>query len=196
MSRLSSLRQLYLTRLREFYRQPARIFWVYGFPTILAIVLGLAFKNQKPQPVTIESGPRSSIPLEDVKLGKDRQGDIYPRPSTSRTSTESSPPSAKPPPPRASAGVRRSIVTPRPFDQAIDNLKTGKSVLVLEVTPLPRASNTTTTPPAPNPSPPGSPSMTLCNGPPAAPTPSPSPMPTSRSPAPATSTSSSPASSP
>ena len=41
----SSLFELYRARLREFYRQPARIFWVYGFPTLLAIGLGLAFRN-------------------------------------------------------------------------------------------------------------------------------------------------------
>ena len=46
MGRSSPLVQLYLTRIREFYRQPARIFWVYGFPILLAIVLGLAFKNR------------------------------------------------------------------------------------------------------------------------------------------------------
>jgi len=42
----SSLRELYVTRLREFYRQPARIFWVYGFPTVLACLLGLAFRSR------------------------------------------------------------------------------------------------------------------------------------------------------
>ncbi len=46
----SPLRELYLARLREFYRQPARIFWVYGFPTCLALVLGLAFQSA-PSPV-------------------------------------------------------------------------------------------------------------------------------------------------
>ncbi len=49
MPRPHPLRQLYLSRLREFYRQPARIFWVYGFPTLLAICLGFAFKNPPPQ---------------------------------------------------------------------------------------------------------------------------------------------------
>ncbi len=53
MSKYHPLRELYLTRIREFWRQPARIFWVYGFPTILAIVLGLAFKSQKPQKATV-----------------------------------------------------------------------------------------------------------------------------------------------
>ncbi|ODT99971.1 MAG: ABC transporter [Planctomycetes bacterium SCN 63-9] len=54
MGRSSPLFQLYLTRLREFYRQPARIFWVYGFPILLAIVLGLAFKNRPPEPVAVD----------------------------------------------------------------------------------------------------------------------------------------------
>jgi ABC transporter DrrB family efflux protein len=41
---------LYYSRLREFYRQPARIFWVYGFPSLLALGLGLAFSNRKAEP--------------------------------------------------------------------------------------------------------------------------------------------------
>ncbi|HEX8201822.1 MAG TPA: ABC transporter permease [Isosphaeraceae bacterium] len=41
----SSLRQLYVARLREFYRQPARLFWVYVFPTVLAVFLGAAFSR-------------------------------------------------------------------------------------------------------------------------------------------------------
>ncbi len=48
------LRSLYLSRLREFYRQPARIFWVYGFPTILAIVLGLAFNSRPPESIPLD----------------------------------------------------------------------------------------------------------------------------------------------
>jgi ABC-2 type transport system permease protein len=54
MSRSSSLLTLYLTRLREFYRQPARIFWVYGFPTVMAICLGLAFKSRPPESVQVD----------------------------------------------------------------------------------------------------------------------------------------------
>ena len=45
MLRSSPLFQLYLVRLRDFYRQPARVFWVYGFPTILAVALGFAFQE-------------------------------------------------------------------------------------------------------------------------------------------------------
>lgn len=55
MASHSSLWLLYLARLREFYRQPARIFWVYGFPIILAIVLGLAFNSGKGrEPVLVD----------------------------------------------------------------------------------------------------------------------------------------------
>ncbi len=50
----SSLRELYLARLREFYRQPARIFWVYGFPMILAIGLGLAFQNPSKPSIQVD----------------------------------------------------------------------------------------------------------------------------------------------
>ena len=40
--------QLTLTRLREFYREPEAIFWVFGFPIVLAFALGLAFRNTGP----------------------------------------------------------------------------------------------------------------------------------------------------
>ena len=49
MSHYHPLRGLYLSRLREFYRQPARLFWVYGFPTVLALGLGLAFQGRSPR---------------------------------------------------------------------------------------------------------------------------------------------------
>lgn len=45
------LRGLYLARLREFYRQPARLFWVYGFPTLLALGLGVAFSSGGTPPI-------------------------------------------------------------------------------------------------------------------------------------------------
>jgi hypothetical protein len=54
MAHYSSLRELYLTRIREFLRQPARLFWVYGFPTFLAILLGVAFRNRPPTEVPVD----------------------------------------------------------------------------------------------------------------------------------------------
>ena len=34
------LAQLMLCRLREFYRQPEAVFWVYGFPLLMILALG------------------------------------------------------------------------------------------------------------------------------------------------------------
>jgi ABC-2 type transport system permease protein len=47
--RYSPLLELTLTRLREFYREPGMIFWVFGFPVLMAIGLGLAFRSQPPE---------------------------------------------------------------------------------------------------------------------------------------------------
>lgn len=41
-----SLRQLILVRFREFFREPEALFWVYGFPVLLAAGLGLAFRDR------------------------------------------------------------------------------------------------------------------------------------------------------
>jgi len=40
--------QLTLARMREFYREPEAIFWVFGFPLVLAFALGIAFRNRGP----------------------------------------------------------------------------------------------------------------------------------------------------
>ena len=40
------LKQLVIARLREFIREPAAIFWVYGFPLVMMVALGIAFRNR------------------------------------------------------------------------------------------------------------------------------------------------------
>lgn len=37
--------QLTLARLREFLREPGALFWVFGFPILMVVALGLAFRN-------------------------------------------------------------------------------------------------------------------------------------------------------
>jgi ABC-type multidrug transport system permease subunit len=79
MARYSSLRELYLTRLREFYRQPARIFWVYGFPTVLAIGLGLAFTGRPPEHIQVDLVRNAASPpiekiLDDYNTEARRNG--------------------------------------------------------------------------------------------------------------------------
>ncbi len=69
MFHTAPLRELYLSRLREFYRQPARIFWVYGFPTILAILLGLAFRGGSAENLTVDlvDGPGAPHVVEALR---------------------------------------------------------------------------------------------------------------------------------
>ncbi len=56
----SSLFQLCLTRLREFVRHPDVLFWTYGFPLLMLLAMGLAFRNTAMAPMTIEViGPRA-----------------------------------------------------------------------------------------------------------------------------------------
>ena len=45
--------QLTLVRFREFLREPEALFWVFGFPLLLAAGLGLAFRNQPAEVVPI-----------------------------------------------------------------------------------------------------------------------------------------------
>jgi ABC-2 type transport system permease protein len=43
------LAQLTLARLREFLREPGAVFWVFGFPIVMVVALGFAFRNGPPQ---------------------------------------------------------------------------------------------------------------------------------------------------
>lgn len=50
-----------LTRLKEFVRRPEAVFWVYFFPILMVLVLGIAFRNQTQEvfPVDIIAGPHA-----------------------------------------------------------------------------------------------------------------------------------------
>jgi ABC-type multidrug transport system permease subunit len=45
LDRRSALWQLTITRLREFIREPEALFWVFVFPILMALALGLAFRT-------------------------------------------------------------------------------------------------------------------------------------------------------
>ena len=45
--------QLTLVRFREFLREPEALFWVFGFPLLLAAGLGLAFRNTPAEVLSI-----------------------------------------------------------------------------------------------------------------------------------------------
>jgi ABC-type multidrug transport system permease subunit len=42
--------QLTITRILETLREPGTMFWVFGFPILLSVGLGLAFRNRAPEP--------------------------------------------------------------------------------------------------------------------------------------------------
>ena len=50
--RLYPLWQLSLMRWRMFVREPSAVFWTYLFPVVLALALGVAFRNRPPDAVT------------------------------------------------------------------------------------------------------------------------------------------------
>lgn len=56
----SPLAQIVLARLREFYREPEAVFWVYGFPILMVVGLGIAFRNQPIEKVTVDVEQNSS----------------------------------------------------------------------------------------------------------------------------------------
>ena len=64
ISRMEPFLQLTLCRIREFIREPEAIFWVYGFPLLMTLVLGIAFRDKKPDEVhlvDIQEGPHADF---------------------------------------------------------------------------------------------------------------------------------------
>src|SRR2546425_3549682 len=56
-----ALWQLTRSRVVSFLREPEAVFWVFAFPILLALALGIAFRNQGPQKsaVGVEAGPHA-----------------------------------------------------------------------------------------------------------------------------------------
>ncbi|MGE5232587.1 MAG: ABC transporter permease [Acidobacteriota bacterium] len=57
--RFHPLLELTVCRLKEFLREPEAVFWVFIFPVLLAVGLGLAFRDKAPDriPVAVLDGP-------------------------------------------------------------------------------------------------------------------------------------------
>jgi ABC-2 type transport system permease protein len=72
--RYSPLGEMILARLREFYREPEALFWVYGFPILIVIALGIAFRNKPIEHITVDiqdSGTEASRDFLRQGLTKD-----------------------------------------------------------------------------------------------------------------------------
>jgi ABC-2 type transport system permease protein len=72
VKRHSSLRELTNVRVREFLREPEAVFWTFAFPVLLAIGLGIAFRNKPAEivHVGVVRGASSDSVLAALKLSK------------------------------------------------------------------------------------------------------------------------------
>ncbi|MGO8971252.1 MAG: ABC transporter permease [Myxococcaceae bacterium] len=63
--------QLFLMRLRALWREPSALFWIFIFPILISIALGLAFRNQSMARLTVAvvEGPTQG-PLVATTLSK------------------------------------------------------------------------------------------------------------------------------
>ena len=56
--------QLTLMRIREMVREPGVLFWIFGFPILISIGLGLAFRTRGPEPIAVGALP--GIPADVI----------------------------------------------------------------------------------------------------------------------------------
>jgi ABC-2 type transport system permease protein len=68
------LTQLILSRLREFYREPSAVFWVYGFPILMIVALGVAFRNKSAERIVVDVQQEAQDD-PGVKFVRDALGD-------------------------------------------------------------------------------------------------------------------------
>lgn len=68
----SALAELTIARFRLFFREPSALFWTFGFPVILAVALGVAFRNRPPEPVHVAvlAGPGAAETLDRLGGGQ------------------------------------------------------------------------------------------------------------------------------
>jgi ABC-2 type transport system permease protein len=76
-ARWHALGQLILSRVREFIREPHAIFWVYGFPIILAVGLGLAFSNSETKPPPIDIASDSDSPERAKEIAQQLEAEHF-----------------------------------------------------------------------------------------------------------------------
>ena len=67
---VNALLELTRARIREFVREPEAVFWVFVFPVLLAIALGIAFRNTGPERVrvAVEGDPLQAPGLRAGRL--------------------------------------------------------------------------------------------------------------------------------
>jgi ABC-type multidrug transport system permease subunit len=72
----SPLWQLVLSRVRLFLREPAAIFWVYGFPILMLISLGTAFRDNPQERIAVDLVGSGDVAALQSKLAGDERFQI------------------------------------------------------------------------------------------------------------------------
>src|SRR5437763_7278197 len=79
-TRYTPLYQLTAARFKEFYREPAAVFWVYCFPLLLAVALGFAFREKPVDKIRVDVredvGPADAVAKVKVQLGHDERFEV------------------------------------------------------------------------------------------------------------------------
>jgi ABC-2 type transport system permease protein len=72
------LQQLVLAKLRELYREPEALFWIFVFPVLLALALGVAFRSGAPEPlpVAVEDGPQAAALVSALEASRDLRPEV------------------------------------------------------------------------------------------------------------------------
>ncbi len=74
---MNPLWQLTLARIKEFYREPAAVFWVYGFPLLIAVALGIAFRERPVEKLHVEiisaDSDANAVGSVELKLSADKR---------------------------------------------------------------------------------------------------------------------------
>jgi ABC-2 type transport system permease protein len=68
------LLELTVARMKEFWREPEAIFWVFVFPVLLAWALGIAFRNQPQEKVRVailDGSPEAAWAMMHLKASSD-----------------------------------------------------------------------------------------------------------------------------
>lgn len=74
--RRSPVAQLMLARLREFFREPEAVFWVYGFPILMAVLLGIAFREKPPERIAVDVQEGRFASMAESALAKIKKFDV------------------------------------------------------------------------------------------------------------------------
>jgi len=80
MTRYHPLKELTLSRFKEFIREPEAVFWTYGFPLLLAIGLGIAFRDKPADRILVDvcDQPGVSQVFEALKAHPEVDVEVHP----------------------------------------------------------------------------------------------------------------------